>query len=159
MATYFSILAWRIPWTEEPSELHTVHGVAKSDTTEQLTHFHLKCLSSFSSPALSSKSPPTPNPQLVQFSSVTQPSCLTLCDPMDCSQASQSITNSQSLLKLVSIESVMPSNCLILVIPFSSHLQSFLASGSFPMSPFFASGGQSIGVPASGSVLPMNIQD
>ena len=44
------------------------------------------------------------------------------------------------------------------VIPFS-HLQSFPASGSFPMSPFFASGGQSIGVSASASVLPMNIQD
>ena len=40
-----------------------------------------------------------------------------------------------------------------------SCLQSLLASGSFPMSPFFASGGQSIGVSASASVLPMNIQD
>ena len=45
------------------------------------------------------------------------------------------------------------------VIPFSSHLQSFPASGSFPMSWFFASGGQRIGVSASASVLPMNIQD
>ena len=45
------------------------------------------------------------------------------------------------------------------VIPFSSCLQSFLASGSFPMSQFFASGGQSIGVSASASVLLMNIQD
>ena len=45
------------------------------------------------------------------------------------------------------------------VTPFSSHLQSFLVSGSFPMSQFFASGGQSIGVSASASVLPMNIQD
>ena len=44
------------------------------------------------------------------------------------------------------------------VIPFS-RLQSFPASGSFPMSQFFASGGQSIGVTASASVLPMNIQD
>ena len=43
--------------------------------------------------------------------------------------------------------------------PFSSSLQSFPASGSFPMSQFFASGGQSIGVSASASVLPMNIQD
>ena len=42
---------------------------------------------------------------------------------------------------------------------FSSRLQSFPASGSFPMSQFFASGGQSIGVSASASVLPMNIQD
>ena len=45
------------------------------------------------------------------------------------------------------------------VIPFSSWLQSFLASGSFPMSQFFATRGQSIGVSASASVLPMNIQD
>ena len=45
------------------------------------------------------------------------------------------------------------------VIPFSSCLQSFLASGSFPMSQSFASGGQSIGVSASASDLPMNIQD
>ena len=45
------------------------------------------------------------------------------------------------------------------VVPFSSCLQSFSASRSFPMSQFFASGGQSIGVSASASVLPMNIQD
>ena len=45
------------------------------------------------------------------------------------------------------------------VVPFSSCLQSFPASGSFPMSQFFTSGGQSIGVWASASVLPMNIQD
>ena len=45
------------------------------------------------------------------------------------------------------------------VIPFSSRLQSFPASGSFPVSQFFASGCQSIGVSASASVLPMNIQN
>ena len=45
------------------------------------------------------------------------------------------------------------------VVPFSSCLQSFPASGSFPISQFFASGGQSIGVSASASVLPMNTQD
>ena len=45
------------------------------------------------------------------------------------------------------------------VVPFSSHLQSCPASGSFPMSQFFTSGGQSIGISASASVLPMNIQD
>ena len=45
------------------------------------------------------------------------------------------------------------------VIPFSSSLQSFPASGSFPVSQFFASGGQSIGVSASASVLPVNILD
>ena len=45
------------------------------------------------------------------------------------------------------------------VVPFSSYLQSFPAPGFFQMSQFFISGGQSIGVSASASVLPMNIQD
>ena len=45
------------------------------------------------------------------------------------------------------------------VTPFSSYPQSFLSSGSFPMSQLFASGGQSIGASASATVLPMNIQD
>ena len=45
------------------------------------------------------------------------------------------------------------------VVPFSSYLQSFPVSGSFPASQFFASGGQSIGVSASAPVLPTNIQD
>ena len=45
------------------------------------------------------------------------------------------------------------------VVPFSSHLQSFPASGSFPMSQFFPSGGQSIGASASASLLPVNIPD
>ena len=52
----------------------------------------------------------------VHFSSVTQ-SCLILCNPMDARQASLSITNSQDLLKLMSIESMMPSNHLILCHP------------------------------------------
>ena len=74
-------------------------------------------------------------------------------------QASLSITNSQSLLKLMSIQSVIPANHLILCHPPSSCLQSFPASGSFPMSQFFTSGGQSTRVSAFASVLPVNIQD
>ena len=74
-------------------------------------------------------------------------------------QASLSITNSPSLLKLLSTESVMPSNHLILCHPLHLCLQSCSAPGSFPMNQFFTSGGQSIGVSASASVLPMNIQD
>ena len=73
-------------------------------------------------------------------------------------QASLSITNSWSLLKLISIESVMPSNHLILccsLLPPSI----FPSIRLFPMSQFFTSGGQSIGVSASASVLAMNIQD
>ena len=76
-------------------------------------------------------------------------------------QASLSFNISQSQLKLVSIESVMPSNyptTLSSVTPFSSCPWSFPASGSFPMSPFFASDGQSIEASALASVLPMNIQ-
>ena len=73
-------------------------------------------------------------------------------------QAFLSITNSQSLLRLMSIKSVMQLNQLILCPPFS-WLHYFPASGSFPMSQFFTSGGQSFGVSASASVLPMNIQD
>ena len=70
-------------------------------------------------------------------------------------QACLSLTNSRSLLKLVSTESVMPST----VIPFSSHAQSFPASGSYQMSQLFASGSQSVEVSISTSVIPMNIQD
>ena len=94
--------------------------------------------------------------QTLRFSSVTQ-SCTTLCDPMDCSTPGFSV-HSQSLLKLMSIESVMPSNHLILIIPFFSCLQSSAASGSFPLSQFFTSGGQSTGASASASVLAINIQ-
>ena len=72
--------------------------------------------------------------------------------------ASLSIINSQSLPKLMSIEPVMPTISSA-AIPFSSHLQSFPASGSLQMSQLFASGGQSTGVSASTSLLPMNIQD
>ena len=71
-------------------------------------------------------------------------------------QASLSITNSQRLLKLMPIESVMPSNHLILCRPLLLLPQSFPASGSFPMSQLFASGGQSIGVSTLASVLPSN---
>ena len=76
-------------------------------------------------------------------------------------QASLSLTNSQSLL--MSIDSCPSSRWChptisSSVIPFSSRLQSFPASGSFPMSQLFTSGDQTIGVSVSGSVLPMNIQ-
>ena len=75
-------------------------------------------------------------------------------------QASLSITKSQSLLKLKSITQVSNVNQLSSsVVPFSSRLQSFPASGSFLMIQFFASGGQSIGNSSSASVLPMNIQN
>ena len=69
------------------------------------------------------------------------------------------IYNISYLLKFMSTESLMLSHHLILCHPLSSCLQSFPASGSFPMSWLFSLSGQSIGVSASASVLPMNIQE
>ena len=89
-------------------------------------------------------------------------------DPMDCSMpASLYFTISWNLLKVISIELVVYMYgihvCYLTifssVVPFSSCLQPFPASGSFPATQFFPSGDQSIGVSASASDLPMNIQD
>ena len=74
-------------------------------------------------------------------------------------QASLSITNSRRLPKLMSIESVIPSSHLILCHPLLLLPPIPPALGSFPMSQLFTWGAQSIGVSASTSVLPMNIQD
>ena len=74
-------------------------------------------------------------------------------------QASLSITNSRSLLKLISIRSVMPSTISSPIVPLSCRLQSFPESGSFQMSQLFKSGGQSIRASASASVPQINIQD
>ena len=74
-------------------------------------------------------------------------------------QASLSIANSQSLLKLMFIESVMPSNHLILCCPLLLLSSIFPSIGSFSVTQFFTSGGQSIEVSASASILSMNIQD
>ena len=71
-------------------------------------------------------------------------------------QAFLSFTNFWSLLKLMSIELLIQPLVISSVVPFSSLLQSFPASGSFPMSQFFTSDGQSIGVSAAASVFPMN---
>ena len=73
-------------------------------------------------------------------------------------KASLSFTISRGLFKLMSIESVMPSNHLILYHPLLLLLQSFPASESFLMSWLFTSGGQSIGASVSAPILPMNIQ-
>ena len=73
--------------------------------------------------------------------------------------ASLSITNSQSLLKLMSIESVIPSNHLILCCPLLLPPSVFPSISVFSKGQFFTSGGQSIGVSASTLVLPMNTQD
>ena len=95
----------------------------------------------------------------VMFSSVTQ-SCPTFCDPMDCSMPGLPVHHqlpdlTQTHVHWVS-DAIQPSHP---VIPFSSCLQSFPEPGSFQMSQIFISGGQNIGISASASVLPMNIQD
>ena len=95
-----------------------------------------------------------------QFSSATQ-LCPILCDPMDCSTPGLPVYHllpgfTQAHVHWVS-DVIQPSS--FSVFPFSSHLHSFPASGSFQMSQFFASGGQNIWVSASASVPPMNIQD
>ena len=92
-----------------------------------------------------------------QFKSVAQ-SCLTLCHPMDCSTPCPSPTPGAYSDSCSSSWWCHPTISFS-VIPFSSCPQSFPASGSFPMSQLFTSGGQSVGVSASASVLPMNIQD
>ena len=100
--------------------------------------------------------PPGKPTDVYQFSSVVSDSVT----PWTAThQASLSIANSRSLIRLMSMESVMPSKHLILCHPLLLLPQSFPASGSFSLSHFFASGGQSIGVSASASVLPMNIKD
>ena len=92
--------------------------------------------------------------------SVTK-SCPTLCNPVDCSTPGFPVLHYllefiQTLVHQVS-NAIQPSHPLSF--PFSSCLQCFPASGSFPMSQFFTSGDQSIGTSASVSVLPMSIQD
>ena len=139
MATHSSILAWRIPWTEELGGLQST-GCKESDTTERLHFaFTFYCIA--------------------QFSSVTQ-SCLTLqlhglqharlpCSSPTPWAYSNSCPSSRWCHPTISSS----------VVPFSSCLQSFPVSGSFLMSQLFTSGGQSIQASASTSVLPMNIQD
>ena len=95
----------------------------------------------------------------VQCSSGAQ-LCLTLCNPIHCSIPGLPVHHqlpefTQTHVHWVG-DAIQPSHSVIL---FSSHLQSFPASGSFQMSQFFASSGQNIGVSTSASVLPMNIQD
>ena len=97
----------------------------------------------------------------VQFSPVTQ-SCPTLCDPMDCNTPGFPVHHQLPLkvqLKLMSIKSVMPSNHLIICHPLLLLPSVFPSIRVFSMGQFFVSGGQIIGVSASASVLPMNIQD
>ena len=85
--------------------------------------------------------------------------CPTLCDPWTAArQASLSFTVSRSLLKLISIESMMLSNHLILCCPLLLLPSIFPRSGSFSVTWLFTSGGWSIGASASATSLPLSIQ-
>ena len=94
----------------------------------------------------------------VQCSSIQLLSCIRLCNPMDSRLPCPSPTPEACSNSCPSSQWCHPTISSS-IIPFSSHLQSFPASESFPVSQFFASGGQSSEVSASASVLPMNIQD
>ena len=96
----------------------------------------------------------------VQFSSVAQ-LCLTLCDPVDCSSPGLPVQHqlpefTQTHVHWVS-DAIQPSHPLSSPSPPAFNLSQH--QGFFQMSQFFASSGQSVGVSASASVLPMNIQD
>ena len=93
-----------------------------------------------------------------QFSSVAQ-SCLTLCDLIDCCMPGFPVHHQLPELAQTHVDRVADPTISSSVVPFSSCFQSFPVSGSFPMSQFFTSSGQSIGVSASASALSMNIQD
>ena len=102
-ATNSSILAWKIPWTEEPGGLQSIGSQRVRHDWIDLAHMQAVFLWAWETSD--------------QIRSVTQ-SCPTLCDPwIAARQASLSITNSWSSLRLTSIESVMPSSYLILCRP------------------------------------------
>ena len=149
MATHSSTLAWKIPWMDEPG------GVTKSRTrlSDFTFTFFLLTISVYQPSKPFNKG---------QFSPIQLLSHVQLfATPWTAAhQASLSITNFWSLLKLMSIESVMSSNHLILCRPL------LLPSSVFPRIGVFSSdstlhikGGQRIGASASTSVLPVNIQD
>ena len=93
--------------------------------------------------------------------SLIAPSCPTLCDPIACSTPGFPVHHQLPELAQTHVHRVGDSiqNISSSVLPFSSCLQSFPASGSFPMNQLFALGDQSIGASILASVLPINIQD
>ena len=135
MVTHPSILAWRIPWTEEPGGLQSMES-QRVGYNWAYTH-HL-----FSS---------------VQFSRSVESDSLRPHESKHARPPCPSLTPGVHPNSCASSRWCHPAISSS-VVPFSSCLQSLPASGSFPMSQLFAWSGQSIGVSASTSVLPMNIQ-
>ena len=131
MATHSSSLAWRIPWTQEPGRLESMGLQRAGHNWATLLHYQFSrsvVSGSLQPHGPQHARPPCPSPTPRVYSNSCPLS--QWCHP----------TISSS------------------VIPFSSCLQSFPASGSFPMSQLFASDGQRIGASALASVLPMNTQ-
>ena len=160
--TYSSILTWRIPWTEEPGRLQSI-GLQRD--WSKLTHMHAsgkthKRRKIWEKRKNVGEKGKFPGNREQQFSSVQLLSHVWLfATPWTAArQVSLSIANSQSLLKLVSIMLVMPSNHLIICCPLLL-LTSIFPSIKVFSNEFFASGCWTTGVSASASVLPMNIQD
>ena len=140
MATHSSSIAWRISM-DRGAWWAMVHGVAKvRHDWSDLEHMNALNVS-------------------VQFSSVTQ-SCPTLCDSMNCSTPGLPVYHQLPEFTQTHVHRVGDAiQHLIICHPLLLLPPSLPASGSFPMSQLFVWGGQSIGVSASASVLPMNIQD
>ena len=133
MATHSSILAWNIPWTEEPQGLQSMQRVGHNWATEHIHKYSVQFSHSVMSDSLRPHEsqharPPCPSPTPVVHSDLRPLS--QWCHP--------AISSS--------------------VVPFSSCPQTLPASQSFPMSQLFALGGQSTGFSALASFLPKNTQ-
>ena len=143
MAIHFSILAWRIPWTEEPDGLQSI-GLPRVRQLKWLNSYTKTRGGSSTSWAVQFSQSVVSDSLRPHESQHTRPPCPlptagVYANPCPLSQWCHPTTSSS-------------------VVPFSSCPQSFPASGSFHMSQLFTSGGQSIWVSASTSVLPMNTQ-
>ena len=148
MATHSSILAWRILWTEEPDGLQSTGSQRVGHDWANLLYF-----------------------TLLYSTKAVDELCFLLL--LSCSVVSDSLRSYGLQHPRLSCLSPSPGACSnscplnwwchptisFSVVPFSSGLQSFPASGSFLMSWLFISGGQSIEPLASASIFPMNIQD
>ena len=175
MATHSSILAWKIPWMEEFGGLGGLQSMVSQRVRQEWG------TNTFTFTGISHQGKGTSQTQR-QDRTQAHPACKTECSEMgwvggsvqlSCSVMSNSLRSHGLKHARPPCPSPTPraysNSCRSSwwchptisssVIPFSSRLQSFPASGSVLMSQFFASGGQSTGISASPSILPMNIQD
>ena len=171
MATHCSILAWRIPWTEE---LGRLPRVIMSQTRLKRLNTHTRPSQSGNHQSAFSLYGFTYSGYFIsvescnvcawllsiQFPSIAQ-SRRTLCDPMDCSTPGFPVLHQLPELTQIHVhrvsDAIQPSCPLSPPFPPAFNLSHY--QGFFLMSQLFALGGQSIGASASASVLPMNIQD